>query len=410
MLDSLRERWGRSSLTERALVGVVAASGLLAVILLAVVVTQSGDASNLNVNLDASEDQVSELTGINEALVSDLASAQQEASSADGRILELEALTAAQEKALSDAVDNTATLTGDLDVVSENLSDAKRSLTTARADKLQAEDLVAELLGAYSEEIDAALATVASGAVGFACEWGTSQATDGKTAESVGGTAAIRAFKASDTLATLREAPDISTALDVAKTLGDDPYAANSDEIEAMATGCWQKEDAKVNAALYQYQSVFREAVLDAACTQGADEAFIGYSGFGQTAIYRAWELNLGDDASLEYRNSVEDRFGSVESFVAISTEDIEAESDRCEDIRDLISPKGNGTWNVGDEIKPGTWKAYDESDCYWVRLADNGGIRDNHFGDALRISVNVQASDGQFEISNCRRFYYANP
>jgi hypothetical protein len=57
----------------------------------------------------------------------------------------------------------------------------------------------------------------------------------------------------------------------------------------------------------------------------------------------------------------------------------------------------------------PGTWKAYDVSDCYWARLSENGDIRDNHFGDALRITVNVSPSDGQFEISGCL-FVYPDP
>jgi hypothetical protein len=390
---------------------MVIATGLLAVILLVILVNQSGEASDLNAALTKSKGQVSELSDRSETLDADLASAQQEISSADGRIAELEELVAAQELALVDAADAEETLTGDLNEVAGSLSDVKRSLTTARADKRRAEEQIASLLITYSEDIDAALETLAAGAVAFACDWGTSQAVDGKAADSIDGGAAVRAFKSSDALATLREAPAISTALDIAETLGEDPYAANSDEIEATAIGCWQKEDSKINAALYEHQSVFREAVLDAACTQGAENVFDGYySGFSETAIYRAWELKLGDDAASEYRNSVVDQFGSIESFVAIPAETIEAESDRCEDIRHLISPKGEGTWNVGDEIKPGTWKAYDESDCYWARLSDNGDIRDNHFGDALRISVNVQASDGQFEISNCRRFYYANP
>ena len=406
-MDSLRERWDKSTLTERVLVGAITAIGLLAVVLIVVVVAQNSDASSLGTYLDASESRVSDLAGRNETLANDVAAAQQEVSSADKRIAELEELLVVQETALSDAADTAATLTSNLDEVSGELSDVERTLTTARADKLRAEESVAELLGAYSEDIDTALATVASGAAAFACKWGTSQATDGKTAESIGGTTAIRAFRASDTFATLLEVPEISIALDVAKTLGDDPYGANSDEVEAIAIGCWQKEDAKVNAALYVHQSVFREAVLDAACTHGADDAFSNYD---ETAVYRAWELNAGDDAALQYRNSVTDRFGSIEAFVTIPAEDIDAESERCDDIRPLISPKGNRTWNVGDEIKPGTWKAYDESDCYWARLADNGDIRDNHFGDALRLSVNVLASDGQFEISNCRRFYYANP
>ncbi len=42
-------------------------------------------------------------------------------------------------------------------------------------------------------------------------------------------------------------------------------------------------------------------------------------------------------------------------------------------------------------------------------RVAENARV-DGWLGDALRLSVNVQSSDGQFEISNCYKFYYANP
>lgn len=128
-----------------------------------------------------------------------------------------------------------------------------------------------------------------------------------------------------------------------------------------------------------------------------------------KTTVYQNWELTIGFDVAFDYRESVEARFGSIEAFVAIPATDIQAESDRCEDIRDLISPKSSGTWNVGDEIRAGTWNAYDVSDCYWARLAENGDIRDNHFGDGLRLSVNVLATDGQFEISGCT-FYFLNP
>ena len=122
--------------------------------------------------------------------------------------------------------------------------------------------------------------------------------------------------------------------------------------------------------------------------------------------MYLNWELGV-DDARA-YEQSVKDRFGSIKAFLAIPDNDIQAESARCEDIRDLIEPKRSGTWNVGDEIMPGTWKAYDVSDCYWARLSENGDIRDNHFGDALRITVNVSPSDGQFEISGCLFVYPA--
>jgi hypothetical protein len=173
---------------------------------------------------------------------------------------------------------------------------------------------------------------------------------------------------------------------------------------------CWQEEDARINASLYIYEDVLRQAALEAACVHGQSDVYGDFSqGFEDTGTYANWELNIGSDEAFSYIDSIEDRFGSVESFLSIPKEQLAAESDRCEALRPMISPKGSGTWNVGQEILAGAWNAYDESDCYWARLAENGDIRDNHFGDALRITVDVQSSDGQFEISRCR-FYYANP
>lgn len=239
-------------------------------------------------------------------------------------------------------------------------------------------------------------------------------AAEGRDIDSVTGTAALSAYASSDELAVLSETSEIGTAIEVAETLGEDRYGVSADVVETIAVNCWQKEDAKINAALYVHQNVFRNAVMDAACTtDSADGVFNNRSGYGDTAVYQNWELSVGYSDAQDYIEAVEDRLGSIEAFVAIPTAEIEAESARCEEIRDLIEPKGGGTWggtwNVGDEIMPGTWKAYDVSDCYWARLSENGDIRANHFGDALRISVNISPSDGQFEISGCT-FYYANP
>lgn len=384
--------------------------GLLAIGLLVVIVGQNGEVSDTRADLGVTERRVDDLRAENGKIVVDLSAAQEQLESAEQKIAQLEESIATQEQALADA---SALAETSESQAADDLSRAKRFLTRAEdglaeaeADKERAEELVAELTLAYSEEIEAARATLANAASTVACDWGRSQAAAGQTSGVVTGSAALATFRSSDELALLSEAPEIVTAIDVAQTLGEDRYGVSADAVEAIAIDCWQKEDAKINATLYTYQSVFRGAVLDAACTQGGNDA---YSTYRETSDYQSWWLKVGDDTEREYRSSVEDRFGSIEAFVAIPASDIEAESARCEDIRGLIEPKRSGTWNVGDEIMPGTWKAYDVSDCYWARLSVNGNIRDNQFGDGLRLSVNVSSSDGQFEISGCT-FYYANP
>ena len=180
----------------------------------------------------------------------------------------------------------------------------------------------------------------------------------------------------------------------------------SQDEVEQRAVECWQQTDEQINAALYANQTVIQNSVLEARVYPQHPDRL---PRLRRTNTYQAWGLSFGYDAASGYISDVVDKFASIEAFVALSADNVAAEDARCADERELIEPKSSSTYNVGTEIKVGTWKAYDVSDCYWARLAENGDIRDNSFGDALRISVNVQASDGQFEINGCR-FYYANP
>ena len=286
---------------------------------------------------------------------------------------------------------------------------AERERDTALADAEEAAGKLASILLAYSDDIGAARVKLAGAATAFACVWGTAQASDGGASPTAGETI-LKAFAQSDAFEALIEAPEIATAVSLAEMLGEDPYGADPEEIKAAAVNCWQKEDIKLNAALYDHQSVVREAVLEAACTLGASQIYGSFfPGYEYTGAYQNWQLTIGSEEANGYMRSVEDRFGSTEAFVAIPDAEIQAESDRCQDSRAIIEPKSNGTWNVGSEIKPGTWNAYDVTDCYWALLQENGDIRGSHYGDGLRLSVNVLASDGQFEISGCT-FYYANP
>ena len=333
---------------------------------------------------------------------------------------ERDAFGSAVEKAeaeLSALADSYEQLQTDLDGWEDRAKSAEATVETAEQERdtalAEAEEAAAELasvLHAYSDDIGAARAKLASAATSFACVWGTAQASDGGASPTATGDTILEAFAQSDAFDTLTDAPEIATAVSVAETLGDDPYGADPEEIKAAAVNCWQKEDAKLNVAVYEHQSLMREAVLEAACTLGASQIFGTYfPGYEYTEAYQNWQLTIGSEEANGYMRSVQARFGSTEAFVAIPDAEIQAESDRCHDIRELIEPKSDGTWNVGSEMKPGTWNAYDVTDCYWALLLENGDIRGSHYGDGLRLSVNVLSSDSQFEVSGCT-FYYANP
>lgn len=314
------------------------------------------------------------------------------------------------ENELEGLTSDLAATEAELRQISTDLESAEESVADAQSAQENAENLAAELALAYSDELNAAMNSLAQAATEFACDWATTHAAAGTGLSSVSGDQAVLAFKNSAEFDSLSTNTDISTYLEVAAVLDREPFGIHASELEITVSSCWQAEDARLNSELYLHAPVLRSAALDAACTQGSDEVFSGFlGGYYDTAVYQSWQLEVGYDAADDYLTAVEERFGSISAFLAIPVGEIESESARCSTIRNLISPKSGGTWNVGDEIQPGTWAAYDVSDCYWARLAENGDIRANHFGDALRITVNVLASDGQFEISGCD-FYFLNP
>lgn len=65
----------------------------------------------------------------------------------------------------------------------------------------------------------------------------------------------------------------------------------------------------------------------------------------------------------------------------------------------------GTGTFLVGDEISPGTYRSEDTSNCYWARLSGTDGSLDsiitNNFGGGRQI-VTISGSDRAFETSGC--------
>lgn len=66
----------------------------------------------------------------------------------------------------------------------------------------------------------------------------------------------------------------------------------------------------------------------------------------------------------------------------------------------------GNGTYEVGVDIKPGTYKSGpDNENCYWARLkADGADIIDNDISAGQSI-VTIQKSDKFFKSSGCNEW-----
>lgn len=403
--------WRSSTVLTKSLVAI----GTLSVVALGtVMVVQFGTLADTRTELQASEARADSAATDLAETEEQLASAEQEIAELENTIAELDTKISGLEGTTSELEAQLAQAQGELEskeaLSSEELEAAEDALREAESAKEQAEVALAELMLAYSDEIASARSRIAESLSAFACGWGTSLAARGEPIDAVRPESVVTAYENSDQFRELASDPGVQPALRIAEALDEDPYPVSSEEIRTAATGCWQVEDERINAALYIHEDVIRESVIEATCTLGIDEVYEGYvPGYEDTAAFAEWELEIGAGEANDYIDEIEARFGSVRAFLAIPEAELQAEDDRCAERRSLISPKGGGTWNVGQEIMPGVWNAFDVSDCYWARLASNGDIRDNHFGDALRISVNVLSSDGQFEISGCR-FYYANP
>ena len=69
------------------------------------------------------------------------------------------------------------------------------------------------------------------------------------------------------------------------------------------------------------------------------------------------------------------------------------------------VTVDGNGTYEVGKDIKAGKYKSTDNSSiCYWARLRsldDEMDIKANHFGGG-DLTVIVRSTDKGFKTSNC--------
>jgi hypothetical protein len=68
---------------------------------------------------------------------------------------------------------------------------------------------------------------------------------------------------------------------------------------------------------------------------------------------------------------------------------------------------QGTGTFLVGSDIKPGTYRAATSPGCYWARLwsLDTSDIIDNDNADGP-VVVQILPSDKAFKASGCASFH----
>jgi len=103
----------------------------------------------------------------------------------------------------------------------------------------------------------------------------------------------------------------------------------------------------------------------------------------------------------------------SAPTIVTILPEDAGFESRGCgkwtTNLAQLTSSQttfGDGTWQVGVDVLPGTYRSSGGDTCYWSRLASfTGGIQDaiiaNGIGEGPTV-VTIAATDKGFEARDC--------
>jgi hypothetical protein len=89
---------------------------------------------------------------------------------------------------------------------------------------------------------------------------------------------------------------------------------------------------------------------------------------------------------------------------------ELQGQNKRLEEKANKAAPgaretMGDGTWRVGEEVVPGTYRAPGGGNCYWERLSnfagDLGGIIANGFADR-NPTVTIGSSDVGFSTDGC--------
>lgn len=123
------------------------------------------------------------------------------------------------------------------------------------------------------------------------------------------------------------------------------------------------------------------------------------------------WERLSGFTGDLD--DTIVNSFTTILQIVTIMDTDVGFSSQDCgtwsQDLSPITAdpdaPFGDGIYQVGVEIAPGTWRNEASSGCFWARLSGFSGDLDdtitNDFSDVQQI-VTIEASDVGFQSQDC--------
>jgi len=123
------------------------------------------------------------------------------------------------------------------------------------------------------------------------------------------------------------------------------------------------------------------------------------------------WERLSGFGGSTD--EIIANNFTQSRQLVTISPSDVGFSAQGCgtwtQDLSPVTSdpsaPFGDGMYQVGSEVAPGTWRNDSTPGCYWARLSgfshETSQIVANNFGDDQQI-VTIGSGDVGFEASGC--------
>jgi hypothetical protein len=115
---------------------------------------------------------------------------------------------------------------------------------------------------------------------------------------------------------------------------------------------------------------------------------------------------------------ALEEQIDTLEDDASQARKDARREEKKLARLQDQVSGvqqqiedntiPGDGTFVVGEDIQPGTYKAEAQDGCYWARLSGLGG----DLGDIIAngnasgpVTIEVSPGDRALELSGCAEF-----
>lgn len=129
-------------------------------------------------------------------------------------------------------------------------------------------------------------------------------------------------------------------------------------------------------------------------------------------------EISSEQSALEAARSDAQDEIEDLRADAADARSDARREKKKLARLQDQVSGvqqqiedntiPGDGTFVVGEDIQPGTYKASAADGCYWARLSGLGGALDDIIANSNTsgpVTIEVAPSDKALEVSGCADF-----